>query len=155
MGNSMEEAFKKAGYKKTENQKTTAESARFHLEKDYTQQAERIIKSLKESMGPKFKQFTTSKIRNILAMVNDVYNDVNLNKNEFLSPEIQRRIAYIKVRLVYECGREPEIIRPFVKQAGLLDLLDSIGDNHRRFIDFANYMEALVAYHLFYGGKDN
>ncbi len=32
--------------------------------------------------------------------------------------------------------------------------IDAIGDDIRKYEDFASYMEALVAFHKFYGGKD-
>jgi len=37
----------------------------------------------------------------------------------------------------------------------LLDLLNHMGDSRENFIKFARYMEALVAYHRFHGGRDN
>jgi CRISPR-associated protein Csm2 len=124
------------------------------LSNNYAAQAEEVIVELKKSMGRDYQNFTTSKIRNILAMVNAIYNDVLNEQNEKLNSELQSRIEYLKVRLVYECGREPRIVKPFVDKAKLLNLLESIGDNRKRFLDFARYMEALVAYHRFYGGRD-
>lgn len=122
--------------------------------KDYTTHAERVIKDLKSSMGRRFNDFTTSKIRNILSMVSDIYNDVVAGHDNILSEELQSRIEYLKVRLVYECGREPDTVKLFVEKAGLLDLLNKIGDSREKFINFSRYMEALVAYHRFHGGHD-
>ena len=42
----------------------------------------------------------------------------------------------------------------FVDQAGLLGQVSAIGKDRQQLIVFCNYMEALVAYHKFYGGKD-
>ena len=56
-------------------------------------------------MGRDYQNFTTSKIRNILAMV-QIYNDVISEMKHCLS---QSRIEYLK-SLVYECGREPRIV---------------------------------------------
>lgn len=163
MSDMMREAFEKAGYKSTERKtqpagglgvKAPPTKSAFSLNEDYPAQAEQVIKELKESKGGKFRQFTTSKIRNILAKVSEIYNDVTISQNEVLDNDTQRRITYLKVRLVYECGREP-IVKDFVEKAGLLDLIDNIGSNKQNFIDFAHYMEALVAYHLYYDGRDN
>ncbi|NLM20814.1 MAG: type III-A CRISPR-associated protein Csm2 [Peptococcaceae bacterium] len=120
---------------------------------DYIDKAESVILDLKKN-NKDFKDFTTTKIRNILAQVSEIYNDVLNDPAEKLSAEIQERVEYLKVRLVYECGREPRVVRPFVEKAGLLDLISNIGDSRQKFIDFSRYMEALVAYHLFHGGKD-
>jgi CRISPR-associated protein Csm2 len=155
MSNSMKEAFEKAGYK-SQQAKTKADSPNdFFLDTDYPAQAEMVIKELQKALGRRYSQFTTSKIRNILAKVSEIYNDVSLDQDEVLDGDIQSRIAYLKIRLVYECGREPGIIKPFVEKAKLLELLDAIGDSRQRFIDYAHYIEALVAYHRYYGGKDN
>jgi CRISPR-associated protein Csm2 len=74
---------------------------------------------------------------------------------KFLDGDIQSRIAYLKIRLVYECGREPGIIKPFVEKAKLFGIIGCYRDSRQRFIDYAHYIEALVAYHRYYGGKDN
>ncbi len=160
MGDIMKEAFEKAGLKSTENQKQRPSgpgkpaAKKFTLDKDYPAQADRIIQEYKQEMGRNYNQFTTSKIRNILAKVSEIYNDVSISQNDFLDSDIQNRIAYLKIRLIYECGREPRVIKPFVDKAGLVELLDGIGNDKQRLIDFAHYMEALVAYHRFYGGSD-
>jgi len=129
-------------------------SRHFVLEENYASQAERIITGLQQDRVMDYRNFTTSKIRNILGMVSEIYNDVMMEKSEELTPELQSRIEYMKVRLVYECGREPRVVQPFVNKAGLLELLGNIGGSRRRFIEFARYMEALVAYHRFHGGRD-
>jgi CRISPR-associated protein Csm2 len=124
------------------------------LPQDYTAKAEQVITSLQKTMGKDYKNFTTSKIRNILAMVNEIYNDIQSEAGETLSSKIQNQIQYMKVRLVYECGREPNVIKPFVIKAELLEIIEWIKDSRTNFINFARYMEALVAYHRFYGGRD-
>ncbi|NLG33497.1 MAG: type III-A CRISPR-associated protein Csm2 [Syntrophomonadaceae bacterium] len=161
MSNTMKEAFEKAGYKSKSNNTMDPDKVKgnsqdsFFLDTDYPAQAEIVIMELKKFLGRKYGQFTTSKIRNILSRVSEIYNDVSLTQNEVLDQDIQNRIAYLKIRLVYECGREPDIIKPFVEKAKLLELLNAIGDSRKRFIDYAHYMEALVAYHRYYGGRDN
>jgi len=161
MGDTMKEAFEKAGLKSEQKNKASSspskpadKKGKITLDKDYPARADRVIQDFRQEMGRNYNQFTTSKIRNILAKVSEIYNDVSISQNELLDSDIQNRIAYLKVRLIYECGREPRVIKPFVEKAGLLDLLDGIGNDRQRLIDFAHYMEALVAYHRFYGGSD-
>ena len=79
-------------------------AAQFTLGENYTAQADQVIQELKRSLRD-YQRFTTSKIRNILAMVSEIYNDVITEQDDLLSPELQSRIEYLKVRLVYECGR--------------------------------------------------
>ncbi len=132
---------------------TRTAAAGFILRDDYTRQAEQVIQQLRGALGSRYKDFTTSKIRNILAQVSEIYNDVIAGRDDVLSAELQGRIEYLKVRLVYECGRE-NVVRQFVDKAKLMDLLNNIGDSRENFKKFARYMEALVAYHRFLGGQD-
>ena len=75
------------------------------MSNNYAAQAEEII--IKKVHGTGLSNFTTSKI-SIKAMVNAIYNDVLNEQNEKLNSELQVGWNILKVRLVYECGREPE-----------------------------------------------
>lgn len=134
-----------------------------HINKvNYVDKAEEAIKNLIEYNPKKKKEeiiLTTSKIRNILMMVTDLYNEAIRCKEEQLSSDIVSRIKYIKMRLVYEIGRditskEDLGIEKFANSAKLLEIIDSIGYSREDLILFCKYMEALVAYHKYYGGKD-
>lgn len=157
MMGSMKEAMKKAGFideKKEENIKNQRNIDKGEIEDNYTQRAEAVILDLKKQLDWKYQNFTTSKIRNILTLISEIYNDVVADKSKTLSKEVQERVEYLKVRLIYESGREKDTVDPFVKKSGLISIIDNIGENKDRFLKFARYMEALVAYHRYYDGKD-
>jgi len=124
-------------------------------EQTYVNDAEEVIRSLvtENRWGEKELKLSTSKIRNLLALISAIYNDVRQDFSETLSEEIQSRIRYLKVRFVYESGREQDV-KEFVKRAKILEYLDEIGDSRKGFLAFAKYMEALVAYHKYHGGRD-
>lgn len=127
-------------------------------EENYVQLAEEAIKELrkdeeKKSKGKNIQLVTTSKIRNLLAMTADIYNDVINSQKEQLSKNIVGRINYMKIHFVYEAGRE-EKVRVLMEKAEILEHLDEIQGNRTQYILFSRYMEALVAYRKFYGGKD-
>lgn len=125
-------------------------------EENYVTEAENVIKKLLGKNGAG-TMVTTSQIRNILAMTSDIYNQViNAKPSETLSDEICSRIEYLKVRIVYECGRDGKEgkVRSFVETADLLGNLKQIGKSRKNFILFCRYMEALVAYHRYHGGSD-
>lgn len=116
-------------------------------ETDYSKTAEKVIKTLIEKYEER-KILTTSKIRNILAMTADIYNDVNdpsEMKGGILSENIQARIRYLKIRIIYESGRENDV-KNFVEESCIVDIINSIGDKKANYIRFSRYMEALVAY---------
>ena len=131
-------------------------------EENYVDFAENVIKKLKnrtkEVRGRviRIEMLTTSQIRNLLSMCADIYNQIlsQTDKNgDKLTEEVCGRINYLKIRFVYEAGRD-EKVREFVTEAGILENLKEIKDSKQKFLLFHRYMEALVAFHKFYGGKD-
>lgn len=131
-----------------------------NADSEYVTLAENMMKMLRKTDRSGYMSFgdlTTSKIRNILSLVNQIYNDVVLFEDNVLSSELENRIRYMKVRLVYEAGRDTSYdrnIKFFIEKAGLIDAIDFITKDKPKFIRFSRYLEALVAYHRFYGGKD-
>ena len=81
-------------------------------EENYVGIAEQAIKELcseKDQKGRLVGPVTTSKIRNLLAMTSDIYNDVVNSQSDKLNAEIIGRINYMKIRFIYEAGREPKV----------------------------------------------
>ena len=131
----------------------------FLNEKTYVDQAEKVLDKLTQKIERNGKWVTpqivtTSKIRNILSMAADIYDNVLQNSEEQLSDEVVSRIEYLRVRMIYECGREPKV-KDFVKEAQLLEYVKMIGNDKKKYILFYHYLEALVAFHKFKGGKEN
>ena len=126
-------------------------------ENNYVDKAEEAIKSLveesKQKCRGKVNIVTTSKIRNLLAMTADIYNQVVTSSKETLSEELNGRVEYLRVRFMYECGREPKV-REFVQKAEILEILKEIKQSKKNYLLFSKYMEALIAFHRYYGGKD-
>ena len=119
---------------------------------NYVEIAEGVIKNLNRDKENKLL-LTTSKIRNILAMVSELYNDAQRLRAETLSDELIGRVQYLKMRVAYEAGRD-DVVRDFVEMAQLLEEIDRIGRKKEQLLLFCHYMEALVAYHKFLGGRD-
>lgn len=123
---------------------------------NYVDEAEKVIQFLrseKDERGRLKSQITTSQIRNLLGMSSDIYNEVMHQTGDTLSEAITARIEYLRVRLIYECGRTPSV-KNFVEQAGLIQLLKKMEKTKRNMELFHHYIEALVAFHKYYGGKD-
>ena len=109
--------------------------------------AENVIKNLVKGARKNFKGepdiVTTSKIRNLLAMNADIYNQVLTKSSEKLDDEICGRIEYLRVRFMYECGREPKV-KEFVQQAEILEILKEIKQSKKK----------LSVIQQIYGGTD-
>ena len=128
-------------------------------ETNYVDKAEKAIRSLRDKAEQQrrgrgeLKIVTTSKIRNLLAMTADIYNQVMICQNDKLNDDLKGRIEYLRVRFMYECGRE-ELVKNFVEEADILPILKEINGSKKNYILFSRYMEALIAFHKYYGGKD-
>lgn len=119
---------------------------------NYVDLAENVIKKMKKEKdeNPRKKLVTTTKIRNLLSMISDIYNEILDKPEEKLGRDIQDRISYLRVRFAYEAGREP-VVREFVDAACILDHIKNIKGSRAEFILFSRYMEALVAFFKYYG----
>lgn len=116
------------------------------VKEDYIDKAERLMR--KELRGV----ITTSKIRDLLAQVNELYNDIILEPSEQLDQKYVEAIRHLKVKMIYDAGRDRQVAY-FLKETGLLDIVSKIKDSRKKFLDYCKYFEALVAYHKFYGGN--
>lgn len=163
------------------------------FEKSYVKEAEKSVRLLKEeeehetvnmskkkiNYGKKKYKFkiTTSQIRKLLSILNDIYsfvvstpaNSDTAKGEDYLdeSDEIlKEKMQYLKMRCIYEAGRDEYYdkkttgVRDFVNRTQILMYLDefekitSHKELHKAFIWIFHYMESLIAYHRFLGGKD-
>lgn len=117
-------------------------------ENNYVDKAEEIITRLSKKIdrrGKTIDMVATSKIRNLLSMAADIYNQVLDCKDNELPTELVSRIDYLRVRFIYECGRD-ERTNDLIDEAGLIDILKQINGDKNNYILFYHYMEALVAF---------
>lgn len=126
-------------------------------EQNYVDEAERVIKCLagkKDQKGRPVPVVTTSKLRNLLAMAADIYNEVVNQPGDQLNADICARIEYLRVRFLYEAGRE-SAVKDLVNESNMMDVLKGIKGNKRNYIVFNRYMEALVAFRKYYVGSND
>ncbi|HHW46878.1 MAG TPA: type III-A CRISPR-associated protein Csm2 [Clostridiales bacterium] len=125
------------------------------LPKEYVRAAEEVMIKLgkyNEKTGTYFFKITTSKIRSFLSLSNDIYNIEIRSKDENLTEESINKLNRMRVRILYEAGRYEEV-KAFVENSKIISYIKGIGTSRKKFLDFAQYLEALVAYHRFLGGK--
>jgi CRISPR-associated protein Csm2 len=130
------------------------------LPDDFVDEAERVMKNPQlgkvDRFDPEKRIFdiTTSKIRDFLSLVSDIYNTENTRTDKRLDEKSMKKIQMMRIRVLYDAGREESVMK-FIKVSNILSYIQDIGDSRQKFIDFAHYVEALVAYHRFLGGKEN
>ena len=69
---------------------------------NYVDEAERIMRVLISSGTT----VTTSKIRNLLSLVTDIYNDESIRTEDKLKPDSVVKLNLMRVRVAYEYGRD-------------------------------------------------
>lgn len=104
-------------------------------------------------MSANSKSITTSKLRNWFSIANDIYNVESCSSEIGLKPESCTKLLNLRVRIVYDAGKDSKI-KDFVTSANLLSYIKGIGSSREQMIRFAQYMEALVAYHKYFGGRE-
>lgn len=120
--------------------------------------AEAVVKSNKKPDDRKnilFEGLTTSKLRNLLEQVNNVYSIVLNNQDAKLSEDVLDKIAYLKVKFAYESGRDKSV-KKFVEQTYVREIINEVlkDGSRKKYLEYCKYFEALVAYAKFYGMED-
>lgn len=124
-------------------------------DENYVDKAEEAIKNLKRNKrndrNPDAFLLTTSKIRNLLNLTSNLYDESNSKDYS----RLKDKVAYLRVQFVYQAGREFSV-KNLVEEADILRALQEVQQmkNKETLQRFCRYMEALVAYFKFYGGKD-
>lgn len=137
---------------------------------NYVDRADRVIRELSEEASRnRYKMVTTSQIRKFLTEVNRISTKIELFKNRNktsvaskIPEDLQMEIKFLKVKLAYQIGRaggggrnKINPVKAFEEQSGLFGEIDQIGNSLEKYENFARYVEALVAFHKFYGGEED
>lgn len=134
------------------------------VQEDQVDKAQKVMEKLSGSHN----MVTTAQIRKFLTAVNAVTGKVDRYRNQHagekvhtLPVELQAEVKYLKVKLAYQIGRarpnrreDTNPVEDFAKEAGLMEKIDEIKNSMDKYDEFARYVESLVAFHKFYGGKD-
>lgn len=136
--------------KETKEIKKIEEIEALPVPEDYVDAADAVMQQLSQS-NAKGGKLTTSKLRNILTLVSDIYNTENRRRDDAISSESAAKLQMLRIRVLYEAGRE-QSVKKFVETSKLLAYIKGIDKNRENMLRFCHYMEALVAYHRFYGG---
>ncbi len=113
------------------------------------------INELAKLKGKEFaKDIKTNQIRNVYGAISRIRNEFHKNPNK-LSENIQRDLIMLKPKLAYAAGKNKSV-KPF--QELFEDAINAVIRAEKPIIALQNFLffsEAIVAYHKFFGGKDN
>lgn len=131
---------------------------------DIIEEAEQAIKSLRK-LRPTRKdpnrlviELTTSQIRKFLTAVNSLKNKIDVYKinhlnEDVLSDDLVMEIKFLRVNILYQ-AKKNDNVKEFIAKARIEKRINEIGDSIAKFNEFYKYVEALVAFHKYYGGRD-
>ncbi len=121
-----------------------------------------ILDAIANEKGKEFKPINTNQIRNVFAHINTLRTDFRVAKTEReqdakdkIYSQVKRDLILLKPKLAYAAGRK-NVVRPF--QEFLFDLIDKTTNSTKIDEALENFfvmVESVVAYHKFYGGKEN
>ena len=131
---------------------------------DIIEEAEKAIKSLRK-LRPTRKdpnrlviELTTSQIRKFLTAVNSLKNKIDVYKinhlnEDVLSDDLVMEVKFLRVNILYQ-AKKNDNVKEFIAKARIEKRINEIGDSIAKFNEFYKYVEALVAFHKYYGGRD-
>jgi len=128
-----------------------------------TSEAIQTMIEVAESIGRHLaKSVTTSQIRNIFGTVRTIEQDVKtLEDDQPLPIQVQRDLQMLLPKLAYQYGRvqgredDPQKAAMGALTGILSEAIALVGSDVRRFRNFMDFFEAILAYHRRYGGRAN
>ena len=127
---------------------------------DIAGKAEKIILGLKnDRLLGGTNGLTTNQIRKFLTAVNTLTNKITLYRHQQeqtreLSEDLAKEVRFLKVKLAYQVARGNKGVKRFAEDTRLKAYIDTVGTDLKEYMAFAQFIEALVAYHKFYGEKE-
>ena len=127
----------------------------------YVDEAEAVIQYCKQNgfKAPGFREndeISYNQLRNLLGMTSAIFDATNISG----LTGVYDQLTYFRIQLVYTAGRN-QAMKSFIDASQLLEIVKKIeqktgseSQQKREIIRLCKYMEALVAYFKYYGGKD-
>jgi len=98
-----------------------------------------FVQNLKNYVEQNVRGITSSQLRNVYALIRE--------KND------EEKLPHIRPKLAYVAGRaDKDEMRTLIY---LLDLLIVRVDDKKKMKNFKSFFESVIAYHKYFGGKDN
>ena len=127
-----------------------------------TPEAIQTLIEVAESIGRHLaRNVTTSQIRNIFGTVRTIEQDVKtLEDDQQLPIQVQRDLQMLRPKLAYQYGRvqgrddDPQKAAMGALTGILSEAIALVGSDVRRFRNFMDFFEAILAYHRRYGGTN-
>ncbi|MCX7880660.1 MAG: type III-A CRISPR-associated protein Csm2 [Ignavibacteria bacterium] len=112
-----------------------------------------LLDNIAKREGENYRKIKTNQIRNVFSHINHLKSKLLKEPNKL--DELKDELILLKPKLAYAKGRHP-IVQPF--QEFMFKVIDSTvnsSDFQKALKNFFVLVEAIVAYHKFFGGREN
>ncbi|AEF96876.1 type III-A CRISPR-associated protein Csm2 [Methanotorris igneus] len=116
-----------------------------------------IKKAMLLSIYLRLDGLKSSQLRKFLDLATNVHNLIKYQKHQKnLHEEILPRIIKMRYILAYQAGKERTVEKLYAVLDPMLQILQKADDNNfkKNFGKFYEFLQAIVAYHKFFGGAD-
>lgn len=111
------------------------------------------IDSIGKVYGKNFKEIKTNQVRNVFSSV--IALRTRLKNEKTVSTEILSELVLIRPQIAYAAGRQPKTLKPFYDfMDKAINCVTSSREQMKAIKNFISLIEAIVAYHKFFGGED-
>ena len=127
-----------------------------NMKKDYDQALEKIKNIAEKLAKGKYEKISTSKLRNLYAHIQAIkakFQAQSMPEKNLTGEEI-REIKRLRYLVAYIAGKEGKKNKYFENFVGKVDNVIKAINTKEDFELFQQFMEALIAYHRFYGGQE-
>lgn len=125
---------------------------------DLVDKAENVMKAVTVKKSEGRAGLSSSQIRKFLTAITSVKNKIDLYKmhhredKEKFSRELALDVKLLKTTLYYQASRDNSgAVKNFVTKTDLPAMIDDVGRSYEKFHELYRYIEALVAFHKYYG----
>ena len=108
----------------------------------YVDEAEKVINKIKNYKCKKEDRVTTSKLRKLLALTSEIYDELRANGID----AVMDKIVYLQIQFVYQGGRYKGM-KNFIEQAQLIEILKKIQQSKdpKDFVPICNPLKATIS----------
>jgi CRISPR-associated protein Csm2 len=119
------------------------------IEIDFGEAARKLMKEV-------YFLITNSQLRNILSLFSHIYDkQLRLNSDDGkLDVDTIEAMKYAKIKIVYAKAKSESKSIKFYDKSNIINFVDEALKNRKNLILYFRYIEALVAYHKLFGGKN-
>jgi len=151
--------YQQGGYQSGNQNRNRTESEPYRpsfTKNDFADATAMEINEIADKKGKEFaRNIRTNQIRNFFAHINTLRNDFrNMQLSKLSYDQLDGSLILVKPKLAYAKGRNRNV-EPF--QQLIFETIDKVvisKNKEKAYINFFEFVEAIVAYHKYHGGRE-